>query len=186
MRYEANLFFNYPAFKDTIFIVINNKAIPDKVKKNGNFVALYSEDKLIGVNIFDSNEFLKLKIDGLFHNPNEPLIDLINSLIKANLDEDVVLVQAPLYVAQVTEEVRKSIYKLNLGNKREVLATNTEEEIHAGDFVLVSYAKSRLDDGNLTSDLLLKDTDYLIVGVEDNQLDEDVLGSSTHILKEKK
>jgi len=186
MRYEANLFFNFPAFKDTIFLVIDNDKIPDKIEKKGNFVALYNSGKLIGVNIFNSNEYLKLKIDGLFHNPNEPLVNLINSLIKAYLGEDVVLVQAPLYLAQINQRIDKHIYKLNLGNNREVYATNTSEEIDVGDFVLVSYAKSRLDDGNLTSKFLLKGTDYLIVAVEDTQLNEEVLGSSTHILKEKK
>lgn len=186
MRYEANLFFNFPAFKDTIFLVVDNTKNPDEIVRRGNFVGLYNSGKLIGVNIFNSNDYLKLKIDGLFHNPNEPMIDLINSLVKTNLGEDVVLVQAPLYLAQVIRNVKSGVFELNLGNSRIVKATNLEEEVKEGDFVLVSYAKSRLDDGNKTDKFLIEDTDYLIVGVEDTRLNEDVLGSSTHILKERK
>lgn len=186
MRYKGNLFFNFPAFKDTIFIVINNDKMPDRIEKNGNFVALYCMDELVGVNIFNSNEYLKLKLDGLFHNPNEPLINLVNSLIKVNLNEDVILVQAPLYVAKIEQRIKDNIYQISLGDMRQANATNREEDIDVGDYVLVSYRESRLDDGNMTSKFLLDRTDYLIVGVEDYQLNDKVLGSSTYILKEKK
>jgi len=186
MQYEASLYFNFPAFRDVIFLVINNEKVPDEIKKNGDFVGLYNGGELIGVNIFNSNTYLKMRIDGLCHNPNAPLIALVSSLVKSYLDEDVILIQSPLYVALVTDQLSNNTFKLDLGDSRIVEATNQNEDIKVGDYVLVSYKTSRLENGHITKEFLSQGTDYLVVGVEDNQLNQDILGSRTYILKEKK
>jgi len=186
MQYEASLYFNFPAFRDVIFLVIDNQAVPDEIKTNGDFVGLYNNKKLIGVNIFNSNTYLKMRIDGLCHNPNQPLIAIVGSLVKSYLGEDVGLIQSPLYVALVTDQLSNNTFKLDLGDSRTVEATNQKEEIKVGDYVLISHKSSRLDNGHITEEFLSEGTDYLVVGVEDNQLNQDILGSRTYILKEKK
>ena len=89
--YKGSLFFNYQALKDVLLIVIDNSKIADEVKRVNDVVGLYNKGKLIGVNIFNSSSYLKLKVVGLVHNPNAPLAKLIYDIIKANLDEEVMI-----------------------------------------------------------------------------------------------
>ena len=89
--YKGSLFFNYQALKDVLLIVIDNSKIADEVKRVNDVVGLYYKGKLIGVNIFNSSSYLKLKVVGLVHNPNAPLAKLIYDIIKANLDEEVMI-----------------------------------------------------------------------------------------------
>jgi hypothetical protein len=186
MAYQGSLFYNYQSWKDTLFIVIYNSATPDEVKKNGDVVGLYWENKLIGVNILNGNQYLKLRLSGLVHNPNEPLIALVRTLIKSSLGEDVILASSPVLVGQVKKISEKGI-ETDLGDGKTALCgiIEEDEELKEGDFVLLSPRGSRLDDGRMAEELLRPEQSYVIVGSEIEDIGDAKLGEETYSLEKK-
>lgn len=184
--YGAYLYFNYPAFKDTIILVVDNEKNPDEVKKNGDFVALYCHNKLIGINIFNSSSYLKIHLEGLLHNPNTPLDTLIHSLILAYLHEDVHLLSSPVILGKYLRK-EKDDYIVQVASENEAKAGLKENtELRKDEFVLLSPKEARLDDGNLAAAYLSKNQDYLIIGVEEGDISDFFLGTETYALKEGK
>ncbi|MCI2068968.1 MAG: hypothetical protein LKJ88_05275 [Bacilli bacterium] len=183
MIYQASLFFNYQVYKDTLFIVIDNEAIPDQIVHKGDIVGLYKEKKLIGVNIFNSNNYLKLRLSGLIHNPNEPLINLINTLIKQALEEDVLLVSSPVILGQLISLTPSLLVEVSAGEKVKAGILEEDSSLKEGDYVLLSLKGSRLDNGELSSAYLKADEKYLIVGSEIGDIGDYELGSETYSLK---
>lgn len=183
MSYQAGLFFNYLAYKDTLFIVIDNQAVPDQLIKKGDVVGLYKEKRLIGVNIFNSNNFLKLRLSGLIHNPNDPLINLIHCLIKEALDEDVLLVPSPVILGQLISLSPFLLVQVSAEEKVKAGILEPDSSLKEGDYVLLSLRGTRLDNGEMADTYLKSDEQYLIVGSEIGDIGDYELGSETYSLK---
>ena len=179
--YKGSLFFNYQALKDVLLIVIDNSKIADEVKRVNDVVGLYYKGKLIGVNIFNSSTYLKLRVVGLVHNPNAPLAKLIYDIIKANLDEEVMISSSLTYLARVLTRIDKLTYMISLGESS--FKANSLEEVKEGDYILVAERDTTLDNGNISSSYMDKDSCYLIVAQEIDA-SENELGTQTYYLKE--
>jgi len=63
MKYA--IFYNYKTVGDVLLIVFDSNTIPDKVVLKDDVTSLYIGDKLIGINIFNISETMKIKADGL-------------------------------------------------------------------------------------------------------------------------
>jgi|GEM_PF-2295016 hypothetical protein len=185
-KYGAYLYFNYPVFQDTLFLVIDNESLPTRFVKNGDFVAVYHQDELIGVNVFHSNSYVKIHLSGLLHNPNVPLNDLIHSYVGTYLDEDVELVSSPVLLAKF-DSMDGDSYRILVGTDCPAKAGILEkgEPLEKGTCLLVTQRDKRIDNGNLASAYLKKDEEYLIIGEEECDVDDLFLGSETYALKEK-
>ncbi len=79
---KAHLFYNFHTIGDVLMIVIDAKVKPTRVEKKENVVALYQEDRLIGVNILSFSEIVKMKSTGLILLPPKQLIDVINHILR--------------------------------------------------------------------------------------------------------
>ncbi|MCX5775066.1 MAG: DUF4479 domain-containing protein [Firmicutes bacterium] len=79
---NAVLFYNRKIIGDVLFLVIDPEAIPTRVEKHDNVVALYKEEKLIGVNILEFSEIVKIKGEGLLILPPRQLVDIVNHILK--------------------------------------------------------------------------------------------------------
>lgn len=184
--YRAYLYFNYPVFQDTLFLVIDNEALPTRFVKNGDFVAVYHQDTLIGVNVFHSNSYVKIHLSGLLHNPNKPLNDLIRSLVSIYLSEDVELESSPVLLAKFDSMDGES-YVVSVGSNRLAKAGILEkgEVLEKGTCLLVTARDRRIDNGNLASSYLSPEEEYLIIGEEECDVDDLFLGSETYAIQEK-
>ncbi|MBP3713023.1 MAG: hypothetical protein J6I69_00410 [Bacilli bacterium] len=184
--YQAYLYFNYPAFNDILILVINNELTPNRVVSKGDFIGLYYNDELIGVNILNSNQYLKLRLGGLIHNPNKPLSDLISDLVKNYLDENIELVSSPVLLGKVVN-IENDSYQIQL-DKGSVYKCGIIEktDLEVNDLVLISPSYTRLENGNLASSYLKKDEKYLIIGQEEGDIDDILLGVETYTLSSKK
>lgn len=182
MNYKGSLYFNYPAFNDTIFIVIDNESVADNIVKNGDFVGLYKNDKLIGVNIFNSNKYIKLKINGQLKAINPPLQVLFNSIISAYLNEDVELVNSVDLLAKVVSK-KEDNYIINIGdNKNQIASSLTNIDDCINKYVLVVNKDAFLENGDKASKYILKDASYLIIGVEDEEFINQEVGTPTYFV----
>lgn len=81
------IFYNYHTIGDVLLIVSDLETKPNRVIKNGDVTSLYLDDKLIGINIFNISNVLKIKSNGLIVLPLKEMIDVINNiLINANVE----------------------------------------------------------------------------------------------------
>ncbi len=181
MIYKAGLYFNYQSFKDTIILVIDNDKIPNKIFSNNGFVALFNGTELIGINIFKSSRFLKIKIQGLLETVNQPLKDLLYQLIKTYLNLEIEVISSPLFLAKVIA-TKNNEYLVSIG-KQEVLASSLEP-LEIGNYVLVTSKDSFLFDGSRAYQHLKNNENYLIVGKEVAYFDDSFLGTSKLLIKE--
>lgn len=81
------IFYNYHTIGDVLLIISDLETKPNRVVKNGDVTSLYLDDKLIGINIFNISNVLKIKSNGLIVLPLKKMIDIINNiLINANVE----------------------------------------------------------------------------------------------------
>ncbi len=74
------IFYNYHTIGDVLLIISDLETKPNRVIKNGDVTSLYLDDKLIGINIFNISNVLKIKSNGLI------VLPLNNILINANVE----------------------------------------------------------------------------------------------------
>lgn len=80
MKYA--IYYNYKTIGDVLMIVFESNEKPDKVVKKGDVVILYKQDKLIGINISNFSDVMKLKVDGFIPLINKKMLEVINDLLK--------------------------------------------------------------------------------------------------------
>ena len=81
------IFYNYHVVGDVLLIISDLETKPNRVVKNGDVTSLYLDDKLIGINIFNISNVLKIKSNGLIVLPLKEMIDVVNNiLINANVE----------------------------------------------------------------------------------------------------
>lgn len=75
---KATLFYNYRLIGDVLLIDIVNDLIPTHFKSEKDVTLIYSNDTLVGINIFNFSEIIKFKTEGRIILPPNTLIDIIN------------------------------------------------------------------------------------------------------------
>lgn len=86
MRYAV--YYNYKTIGDILLIVFKPSIKPDKIIKNGDVTALYKDDELVGINIFDIGEIMKIHANGLIPILTKEMLKVINNILKnSGLDE---------------------------------------------------------------------------------------------------
>jgi len=48
-EFQGSLFYNFPSFQDTLFIIIDNSKMMTSFRRSGDVVGIYYHDELIGV-----------------------------------------------------------------------------------------------------------------------------------------
>jgi tRNA-binding EMAP/Myf-like protein len=76
------LFYDYEVNGDVLFILIDPEKKVTKCVRSGQVAALYNEEELIGINIFDVSSSVKIKATGMIATPSNALIDVLNPLLK--------------------------------------------------------------------------------------------------------
>lgn len=80
------IYYNRRAIGDVLIIVFNQEKIADKIVSFDDVTALYNNEKLIGINIFDFSRISRIFHEGEICDPAPEFIELINHiLINANL-----------------------------------------------------------------------------------------------------
>ena len=157
------LFYNHPALKDVLIIVIDPEARVLKSETHNNVVALYGEnDKLVGYNIFHIDDVMKIKANGVIFVPDAKLLEVINSLLEreglAPLPE---IKDSGYRVAEVlsTEEhpldEKALILKLQCGEKTYETVSNLKG-IEEGSMVVVALDGTILFDGSVYHAAVIK------------------------------
>lgn len=81
MKYS--LFYNYNTIGDVLLIIFDNQTIPSKLVKHDDVVVLYHDERIVGINIFNISQVIKIKSNGLIVLPANVMIDVINDKLAA-------------------------------------------------------------------------------------------------------
>lgn len=82
------LFYNRETIGDILMIVFDENTRPNEVIKNDNVVTLKKDGEIIGINIFNISEVMKIKAKGLIPVVDEKILSVINSILRnANVPE---------------------------------------------------------------------------------------------------
>ncbi len=79
---NAHLFYDFHVIGDVLLIIIDHATSPNRVEKKGNITALYHDEKLVGINLFEFSEIVKIKSKGLIVLPPKKLIEVINHMLR--------------------------------------------------------------------------------------------------------
>lgn len=86
MRYGC--YYNHKTIGDILLIEIKPSIFPNRYEKHNDVVALYKDEELVGINIFNISDIVKIKANGFIHHLNKEVLNVINIKIKnAGLSE---------------------------------------------------------------------------------------------------
>ena len=75
------LYYNHKTIGDVLLIEFKPNEYPTRVEKYDNVVALYDNDDLVGINVFNISDIIKIKADGFIHHLNNEVTDVLNLLL---------------------------------------------------------------------------------------------------------
>lgn len=141
------LYYSYKGIGDVLLIVFDNSLPTTKQERIGNVVALYNKDKLIGCNIFDIKEIIKIKSNGLIYYPSEQFLSVINPMLKnAKLPTLEYKENSGYFIAEVLE-TNKDISQVVVTDGKERITISTKSELSVGDKVVLAVNGTHLNDG---------------------------------------
>lgn len=170
---ELSLFYNHSAFNDVLILVADESAIPDVVEEYENVIVLKEKDRIIGINIFNSLDFVKLKANGLVYSVNEALANCLEVIIKDYTGYDVKIVENTYILGKIVD-IHKDKYLVEIGCDLPVLACSSLNNLNLGDYVEVVYKETRLKTGHKAYHYLKGKADYFITA---NNLQKDKCGT---------
>lgn len=156
MKDNYSLFYSYQTMGDVLIVIFDNEKKATSHERKGNVEVIYNNDEAIGYNIFNVQNFLKIKSQGLIYLPSPTLVEVINTvLINAKIEPLGIKKESGYVIAQVLEtkdlDSDKKLVKLNLGNEASYAITKSKS-ISDNQKVVVAKANTRLNDGSLVKE----------------------------------
>ncbi len=75
---KAEFYYHYPFFGDVLLVDLDSEAIPTAYQRDGDVVTVFSEGRIVGVNLFRFSEVAKIRSSGRIFLPPDALIDIVN------------------------------------------------------------------------------------------------------------
>ena len=88
MKKQYSLFYSYKNIGDVLIVIFDNDKKPTRSERKGNVEVIYNQEDIIGYNIFDIRNIVKIKTEGLIYLPSPALISVINTILKNNKVEE--------------------------------------------------------------------------------------------------
>ena len=156
------LFYNLRRLGDVLLIEIAPGKAATSTKRKGDVIALFHEEELIGYNIFNLKEVVKLKTDGVIFAPDDRLIDIINILLRNQGFQTLPYTRDSGYkVAKIINleehplDERKSIVTLSLKEKTLITVT-AHPNLSLNQLVVVALDGTILADGRMFQENIIR------------------------------
>ena len=150
------LFYSYKGIGDVLLIIFDNSLPVTKKENIGNITVIYSEDKIIGYNIFDIKEVIRIKSKGLIYYPSEQFLNVINSmLINAKLptldkkDNSGYFIGEVKNISFISEE--KAFVTIGGGNQEFYAVVKTDKLIK-GNKIVYAIVGTYLNSGDIVKE----------------------------------
>ena len=148
MMKDYSMYYSYKNIGDVLIIIFDNEKTATKHERKGRVEVIYHDEEIIGYNIFDVKEIIKIKSEGKIYLPSPQLIEVINTiLINAKIEPLKQVEHSGYYTAEVVES-NKDVVVLSLG-EQSLHALDEKHILKLGDKVVVLKAGSRLSNGQI-------------------------------------
>ena len=176
------MFYSYKGIGDVIIIVFDNSKGPTRNEKKHRVTVIYNNDEIIGYNIKDIKEIVKIRNEGMIFFPSKALIDVLNNiLINSGVPPLEYKIDSGYFIAQITnkEKVDDGEY-LTLDCGGQIYNCVTKSKIvNVGDKVVIAKVGTHLNNGEVIKESAINNktiNTHVCTGVELGLLDvSDVL-----------
>ena len=144
MMKDYGLYYSYKGIGDVLIVIFKNEAVTRSETK-GRVVIIYHNEEIIGYNIFNVKDIVKIKSEGMIYLPSPTLIDVINTIL---INEGVEPLDYIAHSGYCTAKVAGE-NKLSLGEK-EVSAKT--DKLKLNDIVVVALPGTHLSNGEIVKD----------------------------------
>lgn len=151
-----SIHYSYKGIGDVIIILFDNKKKPTHSVSKGRVTVVYHDEEIIGYNIFDVKDIVKIRNEGMIHFPSPQLIEVINTiLINAKVEPLEILKESGYYVGQIKSikpiDSEKNLVSIEL--KDECLNGVTKyQNLKISDKVVVAKVGTHLNNGDIVKE----------------------------------
>ena len=143
------LFYSYKTIGDVLLVVFDNSLKPTSKKTINKITVIYNEDKIIGYNIFDIKDIVRIRSNGLIYYPSEQFLNVVNSMLKnAGLPILEKKENSGYFIGEV-ESIDGSIVEIR-GNE-ELLAT-CNQQLKVGNKIVYATVGTYLNNGEVVKE----------------------------------
>jgi len=148
---KYSLYYAYKTVGDVLLVNIKPNSFANDYKRIGDVVAIYEDKELVGYNIFNISEIIKIKMVGILYHPENIFIDIVNSILKnAGLETLSYKEESGFVVGEVKEIFDTAHgYFTMVDIKDHIAAGMANKELHPGDKIVVAKVGTTLRDGKL-------------------------------------
>ena len=151
---KFSLYYAFKTIGDVLIVNIEPDEFPTSYKKVNNVVAIYNNDKLIGYNIFNISDVIKIKMVGILYHPENIFIDIINSMLtNAGFDTLSYVSNSGFAIGEVKEcfQLEKGFMAIiNIGDS--MVSGLSKDEIAIGSKIVVAKVGTTLRNGKLVKE----------------------------------
>ncbi|MFA5421223.1 MAG: hypothetical protein WC344_00305 [Bacilli bacterium] len=117
------LFYDYHTIGDILMIVFNNQKQANRTERRNRTVAIYAGDEIIGANLLNISEIVRIKARGMIINPALEFIDVVNHILINDGLDPLPLQEGSGFVAgQIIEYIKSedgavTLAKIDIGSR---------------------------------------------------------------------
>ena len=151
MKKQYSLFYSYKNIGDVLIVIFDNDKKPTRSERKGNVEVIYNQEDIIGYNIFDIRNIVKIKTEGLIYLPSPALIGVINTILMNNKVEELApMVESGYVIGEVKNiqqiDAEKTLIFVDIGKDlAKAIVKNNALKEH--DKVVVATLGTRLNNG---------------------------------------
>ena len=153
------IYYSYKEIGDVVIILFDNaKNATSSIRKNRVSV-IYHNDEIIGYNIFDIKDIIKIKSEGMIYFPSNVLVSIINSVLQNEKLETLEYKTSSGYLIAQVDEIKgidneKFLLSLSIGN--DIFHSVVKKcSLKIGDKVVIVQEGTFLNNGEM-----FKETNY--------------------------
>lgn len=150
------IYYSYRGMGDVLVIIFNNSLSVTSNKTINNVTVVYHDEEVIGYNIFNIKDIVKIKSEGLIYYPSETFLNIINSILtNAKLETLEKKDNSGYFILEAKElqpiEKEKTLVTL-MFSKKMINAIIKNQPLKIGDKVVVALAGTYLNDGEVVKE----------------------------------
>lgn len=146
-----SMYYSYKGIGDVLLIIFDNEKKATRHESIGRVTVIYHDDEIIGYNIFDIKEVVKIRNEGMIYLPTKEFVSIVNSILinakQAPLD---MIKNSGYFIGTIIEkkDFDKECYLLTINVGDEVVkACVNDSSLNVGDNIVVAKLGTRLNSG---------------------------------------
>ena len=153
------IYYSYKEIGDVVIILFDNAENATSSIRKNRVSVIYHNDEIIGYNIFDIKDIIKIKSEGMIYFPSNVLVSIINSVLQNEKLETLEYKTSSGYLIAQVDEIKgidneKSLLSLSIGN--DIFHSVVKNcSLKTGDKVVIVQEGTFLNNGEM-----FKETNY--------------------------